>query len=42
MEGVPYKAKVGSLMYAMMAMTADITVVVSMVSQLMSKVGSSH
>ena len=32
MEGVPYKAGVGSLMYAMMATRADITFAVSTMS----------
>ena len=42
MEGVPYKAEVGSLMYAMMATWADIAFVMSTVSQIMSKVGPLH
>ena len=42
MEGIPYKARVGSLMYTMVAMRADITFAVSTVSQFMSKAGSPH
>ena len=42
MKGVPYKIRAGSLMYAMVAMTGDITFAVSTVSQFMSKVGPSH
>ena len=42
MKGVPYKARVGSLMYAMMAKRADIAFAVSTVSQFMSKVDPQH
>ena len=38
-EGVPYKAGVGSLMYVMVVTRADITFAVSMVSQFMLKAG---
>ena len=37
MEGIPYKAGVGSLMYAMVAMRVNIALAVSTVSQFMSK-----
>ena len=39
MEGVSYKARVGSLMYALVATRADIAFAVSTVSPFMSKVG---
>ena len=42
MEGVPYKAGVGSLMYKMVATRGDIAFVVSTVSQFMSKAGPPH
>jgi hypothetical protein len=42
MEGIPYKAGVGSLMYAMVAMRVDISFVVSTVSLFMSKVSLPH
>ena len=42
MKGVPYKARVGSLMYAMVATRADIAFAVSTVSQFMSKAGPPH
>jgi hypothetical protein len=42
MEGVPYKAAVGSLMYAMVATRPDLTFTVSTVSQFMAKAGPSH
>ena len=42
MEGVPYKARVGSLMYAMVAMRANITFAISTVSQFLSKAGPPH
>ena len=42
MEGVPYKARVGSSMYAMVAMRADIAFGVSTVNRFMSKANSSH
>ena len=42
MEGVPYKAGVGSLMYAMVATRPDLAFAVSMVSQFMSRAGPSH
>jgi Reverse transcriptase (RNA-dependent DNA polymerase) len=42
MEGVPYKAGVGSLMYAMVGTRADLAFPVSMVSQFMSKAGPAH
>ena len=41
-EGIPYKVGVGSLMYAMVAMKADIVFAVSTVIQFMSKAGSPH
>ena len=41
-KGVPYKAKVGSLMYAMVVTRADIAFAVSTVSQFMLKVGPPH
>ena len=42
MEGVPYKAAVGSLMYAMVGTRADLAFAVSMVSQFMSRAGPTH
>jgi transposase InsO family protein len=42
MQGVPYKAGVGSLMYAMVGTRADLAFPVSMVSQFMSKASPSH
>ena len=42
MEGMPYKAAVGSLMYAMVATRPDLTFTVSTVSQFMAKAGPSH
>jgi len=42
MEGVPYKAAVGSLMYAMVATRPDIAFAVSTVSQFMAKAGPPH
>ena len=42
MESVSYKAKVGSLMYAMVATRANIAFTVSTVSQFMSKAGPPH
>ena len=39
MEGVPFKAGVGSFMYAMMATRANISYAVSLESQCTSKVG---
>ena len=42
MEGVPHKAGVGSLIYAMVATKADISFAVSMVSRFMSKAGPPH
>ena len=42
MEGVSYKARVGSLMYAMVVTRANIAIVVSTVSQFMSKIGPPH
>jgi hypothetical protein len=42
MEGVPYKAAVGSLMYAMVGTRPDLTFAVSTVSQFMIKAGPSH
>jgi len=42
MEGVPYKAGVGSLIYAMLVMKADIAFVVSIVSQFMLKAAPPH
>jgi hypothetical protein len=41
MQGIPYKAAVGSLMYAM-GTRPDLAFVVSMVSQFMSRAGPSH
>ena len=42
MEGVPYKAGVGSLIFAMMGTGADISFAMSTVSQFMSKAGPPH
>ena len=42
MEGVPYKAGVGSLMYAMLATRADIAFTMNTGSQFMLKAGPSH
>ena len=42
MEGVPYKAGVGSLMYAVVATRANIAFAVNMVSQFMSKAVPPH
>ncbi len=42
MEGIPYMASVGSLMYVMVGTQADLAFPVSMVSQFMSMVGPSH
>jgi hypothetical protein len=42
MEGVPYKAGVGSLMYAMMATRAHISFAVNTVSQFMLKASPLH
>ena len=42
LEGVSYKAKVGSLMYAMVATRADIAFAVSTMSQFILKVGPPH
>jgi hypothetical protein len=42
MEGKPYKAAVGSLMYAMMGTRPDLAFTVSTVSQFMAKAGPSH
>jgi hypothetical protein len=42
MQGIPYKACVGSLMYAMVATRADLAFAVSVVSQFMSKPGPMH
>jgi hypothetical protein len=42
MEGVPYKAAVGSLMYAMVGTRPDLAFAVSTVSQFMAKAGPSH
>ena len=41
-EGVPYKARVGSFMYAMVVTRANVTFAVSTVSQFMSKAGPPH
>ena len=41
-ESVPYKAGVGSLIYAMVDMRADLAFAVSTVSQFISKVGPLH
>jgi hypothetical protein len=42
MQGIPYKAVVGSLMYAMVGTRPDLAFLVSMVSQFMSRAGPSH
>ncbi len=42
MQGIPYKAAVGSLMYAMVGTRPDLAFPVSMVSQFMSGAGPSH
>jgi hypothetical protein len=42
MEGVPYKAAVGSLMYAMVGTRPDLAFAVSTVSQFMAKASPSH
>jgi transposase InsO family protein len=42
MKAIPYKAAVGSLMYAMVATRADLAFPVSMVSQFMAKAGPQH
>ena len=42
MGGIPYKAGVGSLMYAMVAMRAGSAFAVSMVSQFILKAGPPH
>ena len=42
MQGVPYKAAVGSLMYAMVGTRVDLAYAVSVVSQHMSKAGPIH
>ena len=42
MEGVLYKARIGSLVYAMVATRADIAFAVSTVSQFMSKADPPH
>ena len=42
MEGAPYKAGVGSLMYALVATMTNISFVVSLMSQFMSKAGPLH
>ncbi len=42
MQGIPYKAVVGSLMYAMVGKQSDLAFPVSMVSQLISRAGLSH
>ena len=42
MEGVPYKIRVGSFIYAMVATRADIAFAVSTVSQFMSKADLPH
>ena len=41
-EGVPYKAGVGSVMYAMVATRVNIAFAVSMMSQFMLKAGPPH
>ena len=41
-EGIQYKAGIGSVMYAMMATRADIACAVRPMSQFMSKVGPLH
>ncbi len=42
MEGIPYKAAVGSLMYAMVGTWPDLAFLMSMVSQFMSRASPSH
>src|SRR5579875_989961 len=42
MKAIPYKAAVGSLMYAMVATRADLAFPVSMVSQFIAKAGPQH
>jgi hypothetical protein len=42
MQGIPYKAAVGSLMYAMVGTRPDLAFAMSMVNQFMSRVGHSH
>jgi hypothetical protein len=42
MQGIPYKATTGSLMYAMVGTRPDLAFLVSMVSQFMSRAGPSH
>jgi hypothetical protein len=42
MQGIPYKAAVGSLMYAMVGIRPDLAFLASMVSQFMSRAGPSH
>jgi hypothetical protein len=42
MQGIIYKAGVGSLMYAMVGTRPDLAFPVSMVSQFMSRAGPSH
>lgn len=42
MQSIPYKAAIGSLMYTMVATRVDLTYVVSVVSQHMSKAGPMH
>ena len=42
MDGVPYKAAVGSLMYAMVATRADLAFAVSVVSQFMASPAPMH
>jgi ATP-binding cassette subfamily B (MDR/TAP) protein 1 len=41
-QGIPYKAAVGSLLYAMVGTRPDIAFPVNMVSQFMSRAGPSH
>jgi hypothetical protein len=42
MQGIPYKAAVGSLMYAMVGTRMDLAFAVSVVSQHMAKPGPMH
>lgn len=42
MKAIPYKVAVGLLMYAMVATRADLTFLVSIVSQFMARVGSQN
>ena len=42
MQGYPYKAEVGFLMYGMVATRVDIVFAVSMVNQFMLKAGPLH